>query len=164
MELQRLVNAINYRGVVTGLTHDFYRYPARFSPTFAQAAIEAFTDPGETILDPFAGGVTSLVEALALGRNAVGLDISPLAVFLAGVKTCLLSKRDVDAILNWAINAAPELSPQKSVQRHWEWMEAGYQQNLPWRFRKVAEQALNRAGHLPERLQPVARCIILKTV
>jgi hypothetical protein len=164
MELQRVVDAINYRGVVTGLTHDFYRYPARFSPMFARAVIEAFTEPGDTILDPFAGGATSLVEALALGRNAVGLDISRLAVFLARVKTSLLSKRDVDAVLNWAINVAPELSPQRPVRRHWEWMEAGYQQNLPWRFRKVAEQALNSAGHLPERLEPVARCIVLKTL
>jgi hypothetical protein len=30
---------------VSGLTHDFYKYPARFSPAFVRAAIEAFTDP-----------------------------------------------------------------------------------------------------------------------
>jgi hypothetical protein len=164
MELQRLVDAINYRGVVTGLTHDFYRYPARFSPMFAQAAIEAFTEPGDTILDPFAGGSTSLVEALALGRNAVGVDISQLAVFLARVKTTLFSKRDIGAVLKWALNVAPELSPQRSVKRHWKWKEAGYQENLPWRFRKVAEQALNAAEELPERLQAVARCVVLKTL
>jgi hypothetical protein len=28
---------------VKGLTHGFYKYPARFSPTFVRAAIEAFT-------------------------------------------------------------------------------------------------------------------------
>ncbi len=163
MDLERLVDGINYRGIVSGLTHDFYRYPARFSPMFAQAAIEAFTEPGDTILDPFAGGSTSLVEALALGRNAIGVDISQLAVFLARVKTSLLSQRDIDAVLNWAIKVTPDLSPQKHVKRHLEWQEAGYQQNLPWRFRKVAEQALNRANKLPEHLKIVARCIVLKT-
>jgi hypothetical protein len=50
------------------------------------------------------------------------------------------------------------------VERHWEWKETGYQANLPWRFRKVAEQAINAASDLPEQLQPVARCIVLKTV
>ncbi len=164
MNFEQLVDGINYRGIVSGLTHDLYRYPARFSPMFAQAAIEAFTEPGDTILDPFTGGSTSLVEALALGRNAIGVDISQLAVFLARVKTSLLSERDIDAILNWAIRVTPDLSPQKPVKRHLEWQEAGYQQNLPWRFRKVTEQALNRANRLPEHLKIVARCIVLKTV
>jgi len=87
MNLDQLVAGIHHRGTVSGFTHDFYRYPARFLPVFARAAIEAFTKPGDTILDPFVGGSTSLVEALVLGRNAVGVDISQLAVFLAKAKT-----------------------------------------------------------------------------
>jgi hypothetical protein len=164
MQLERLIEAINFTGVVSGLTHDFYRYPARFSPLVARAAIECFTNPGDTILDPFSGGGTSLVEALALGRHAVGMDISRLAGFLARVKTLLLSQDDLDTIRDWAIGVTPGLSPRKPVERHWEWKEAGYQENLPWRFRKVAEQAINGADHLPERLQTVVRCVVLKTV
>ena len=34
-----------------GLTHGFYKYPARFSPVFASAAIRAFTEPGDLVLD-----------------------------------------------------------------------------------------------------------------
>ena len=37
---------------IRGLTHCFYRYPARFSPTFAGAAIEAFSRPGQVVFDP----------------------------------------------------------------------------------------------------------------
>jgi DNA methylase len=55
---------------VTGLTHNFYRYPARFSPAFVRAAIEAFTEPGDYVLDPYMGGGTSLVEAVAVGLHA----------------------------------------------------------------------------------------------
>jgi len=164
MQLERLLEAINFTGVVSGLTHDFYRYPARFSPLVARAAIECFTKPGDTILDPFSGGATSLVESLALGRDAVGVDISRLAIFLAKVKTLLLQQDDLEAIVDWAIDVTPDLSPRKPVEQHWDWKEAGYQENLPWRFRKVAEQAINGADRLPERLQPVARCIVLKTV
>ncbi len=164
MDFHSLIEAINYRGIVSGLTHDFYRYPARFSPLFARAAIELFTKPGDAVLDPFAGGCTSVVESLATGRHAVGADISPLAVFLGKVKTLLVGQTDLDLILDWAIDIVPDLSPSKPVERHWDWMEAGYQENLPWRFRKVAEQAINAAESLPARLRPIARCIVLKTV
>jgi|GEM_PF-3773302 len=62
-KLSGLVDAIQDQAPVSGLTHDFYRYPARFSPLFVRAAIQAFTRPGHVILDPFMGGGTTLVEA-----------------------------------------------------------------------------------------------------
>ena len=92
---------------VAGLTHNFYRYPARFSPQFARAAIEAFSKPGDVILDPFMGGATTLVEARALGRHAVGSDINSLSVFLSRVKTTPLSERDLGRIADW-VRGLPE--------------------------------------------------------
>jgi DNA methylase len=47
---------------VKGLTHGFYKYPARFSPAFVRAAIETFTQPGDIVLDNHVGGGTTLVE------------------------------------------------------------------------------------------------------
>ncbi len=165
MNLQPLLDAINDRNIVSGLTHDIYRYPARFSPLFARAAIELFTKPGDTILDPFMGGSTSLVEALALGRHAVGADINELSVFLARVKTLMLPDADINSLRDWAELTVPDLSPRKPVVRHTAWREMGYQDNLPWRFRKVAEQALNNATMLLDGdVLLAARCIVLKTV
>ena len=83
---------------VAGLTHNFYRYPARFSPAFVRAAINAFTQTGDFVLDPYVGGGTSLVEAMALGRHAVGVDISELAEFVAKVKTLVLSEGELDRL------------------------------------------------------------------
>lgn len=54
---------------VKGLTHGFYKYPARFSPQFVRAAIDTFTKRRDLVLDPHVGGGTTLVEALASGRN-----------------------------------------------------------------------------------------------
>src|SRR2546421_5807204 len=125
MDFHSLIEAINYRGIVSGLTHDFYRYPARFSPLFARTAIELFTEPGDTVLDPFAGGFTSVVESLATGRHAVGADISRLAVFLGKVKTMLVGEKDADLVIDWAIDLVPDLSPRNPVERHWIWKEAG---------------------------------------
>src|SRR6266853_498166 len=112
MNVQTLLDAINDRNIVSGLTHDLYRYPARFSPLFARAAIELFTKRGDTVLDPFAGSCTSLVESLIAGRHAVGADISPLAVFLGGVKTMLCEQKDRDLIVDWAMEVVPDLSPR----------------------------------------------------
>ncbi len=165
MNLQPLLDAINDRNVVSGLTHGVYRYPARFSPLFARAAIELFTKPGDTILDPFMGGSTSLVEALALGRNAVGVDINQLSVFLAGVKTLRLCEGDLERLADWVKLTAPGLSPLKPVTRHTAWQDMGYQDNMPWRFRKIAEQALNVASMLLEGdVLLAARCVVLKTL
>ena len=85
-----LIEAARDPRPVNGLTHNFYRYPARFSPVFARAVIETFTKHGDVILDPHVGGGTTLVEALATGRHAIGIDISALAEFVATVKTMVL--------------------------------------------------------------------------
>ncbi len=96
-----LASAISNRDRVTGAPHDFYRYPARFSPVFAREAIEAFTKPGETVLDPFCGGGTTLVEAISLGRRAAGMDVSSLAAFLTRTKTTPISVHDKREIAAW---------------------------------------------------------------
>lgn len=77
------------------LTHNVFRYPAKFHPPVARALVESFSRPGDTLLDPFCGSGTTLVEALAAGRNAIGTDVDPLAVFVAGAK---IKHYDLDAI------------------------------------------------------------------
>jgi hypothetical protein len=100
-----------------------------------------------------------------MGRHSVGTDINQLSVFLASAKTLLLSDDDLKTLRAWADITVPELSPLKSVVRHTHYQELGYQTNMPWRFRKVAEQALNNAMiRLDDDLLIAARCIILKTV
>lgn len=42
-----------------------------------EALVRDFTDPGETILDPFAGSGTTGVAAIRLGRNFIGWERDP---------------------------------------------------------------------------------------
>jgi len=161
--IARFLAAVHDRRPVSGLTHNFYRYPARFSPLFARAAIEAFSQPGDVILDPFMGGGTTLVEASALGRHSIGCDISSLAVFLTRVKTTALSENDLRRVEAWGHTLPEHLNLHRPPVRAVEWQQAGYQRHLPWPIRKTIELAIARLHELPRRRQQrFARCILLK--
>ena len=89
---------------VEGYTHDFYKYPARFSPSFVRFILDSLTEPGDCVLDPFMGGGTTIVEAVVSGRHAVGSDVNELARFITGVKTTPLSLQDIAEIWGWVRN------------------------------------------------------------
>ncbi|MBE0580153.1 DNA methyltransferase [Devosia sp.] len=153
---------------VSGLSHNFYRYPARFSPAFVRAAIETFTSPGDTILDPYVGGGTSLVEAMALGRHGVGIDISQLAEFVATVKTTVLDEAEIAALEKWAGSVGDAVCQNKPTIHFADYEERGYYRHLDdpsrWRLRRAIEQALGTAISLSSpRLEAFARCVILRT-
>jgi len=95
---------------VAGYTHRHYKYPARFSPMFVNAAIEQFSQPGDLVLDPYMGGGTSIVEALAKGRHVVGCDINSLAYFVTAAKVQKLSPRETKALNQWATGVVPRIS------------------------------------------------------
>ena len=67
--------------------HGIHPYPARMIPQIANRLIRERSGIGDTVLDPFCGSGSVLVEALLLWRNAIGSDISPLAYLIAKVKT-----------------------------------------------------------------------------
>ncbi|NMC20337.1 MAG: site-specific DNA-methyltransferase [Thermogutta sp.] len=159
----RFLVAVRSTQPVRGLTHNYYRYPARFSPLFARAAIEAFSQPGDVVLDPFMGGATTLVEARALGRHAIGSDINSLSVFLSKVKTTPLSEKDLERVKDWVRSLPEHLNLRRPALRAAWWQAAGYQRNLPWPIRKTIEMALARLHELPhQRQQRFARCLLLK--
>lgn len=51
-------------------------HPAPFPEELASRAIRLSTWPGETVLDPFVGSGSTLVAAKALGRRAIGIELS----------------------------------------------------------------------------------------
>lgn len=72
---------------VSYATHGIHRYPAKFIPQVPRLCINRYSDPGETVLDPFMGSGTTLLEAYMSGRHSYGIDIHPLARLIAKVKT-----------------------------------------------------------------------------
>lgn len=76
------------------LTHGLHPYPAKFIPQIPNALIQELSSVGDTVLDIFCGSGTTLVEALLLKRNAVGIDANPLACLISRAKTLRLTEQD----------------------------------------------------------------------
>lgn len=78
----------DYRGEKTkSYTHGIHTYPAMFIPQVARRLLETYSKKGDTVCDIFCGSGTTLVESKLLGRTAYGIDLNPLAIFLAKAKT-----------------------------------------------------------------------------
>lgn len=164
----RLVSAACDMSPINGLTHNFYRYPARFSPKLVRAVIDTFTEPGDLVLDPFVGGGTTLVEALASGRNAIGADISSLATFVAEVKTTLYTEEELARLARWAKRIEATFSIWTPVKRDQSYEDAGYTKHLDgfntWRLKRCIQFVLDSAKRLRDpRLEAFARCVTLRT-
>lgn len=71
------------KSAVWGGANDKRRHPKeiRYHPTqkplwLMADIVSQYTDPGETILDPFAGSGSTLLAARALGRKSIGIEAS----------------------------------------------------------------------------------------
>ena len=78
----------DYRGEKTkSYTHGIHTYPAMFIPQVGRRLLETYSKEGDTVCDIFCGSGSALVESRLIGRNAYGIDLNPLAIFLAKAKT-----------------------------------------------------------------------------
>lgn len=77
------------------LTHNIHRYSGKFIPQIAAAAIELLSSPGDCVLDSYMGSGTTLLEAQLKNRNAIGVDINPLAVLISKVKNTSVKANDI---------------------------------------------------------------------
>jgi len=87
------------------LTHGLHPYPAKFIPQIPNALIQELSSVGETVADIFCGSGTTLVEALTLKRNAIGVDANPLACLISAAKTTRIQETDLETLKAYAEKA-----------------------------------------------------------
>ena len=60
-------------------THDA-KWRGNWSPYIPRNVLLRYSKEGDWVLDQFAGGGTTLVEAKLLNRNIIGIDVNPVAI------------------------------------------------------------------------------------
>jgi site-specific DNA-methyltransferase (cytosine-N4-specific) len=85
-------------------THGYHPYSAKYIPQIPNRLISTFSKKNDLILDNFVGSGTTLVESKILGRNAIGVDINPLACLISKVKTTVIKKPAMEEISHFLVS------------------------------------------------------------
>ena len=98
-KLQRRIDySWDFNGAKTKpYSHGFHTYPAMFIPQVARRLLLTYSKKGDTICDIFCGSGTALIESKLLNRNSYGIDLNPLAIFLAKVKTTPINPKTLSS-------------------------------------------------------------------
>jgi hypothetical protein len=67
--------------------HRLHPYLGKYVPQLVEALLARHLPRAKSVLDPFAGSGTTLVQSLEDGRNAVGIDVAAFNCLLMEVKT-----------------------------------------------------------------------------
>lgn len=67
--------------------HRWVPWIAGFSGDFVREALQRYLSSNGTVLDPFCGVGTTLVEALLQGHNSIGFEVNPYAALASRIKT-----------------------------------------------------------------------------
>jgi len=99
------------------LTHSLHPYPAKFPPQLPKKILEDYAIKGQTVLDPFCGSGTTLIEARIFGANAIGVDVNGLSVLLSEVKATPLTEQQFSIVQAFILKIEKEISKWKSENR-----------------------------------------------
>ena len=105
-----LETALRYSEREDRYTHGFHSYPAALHPDAARDLLAL----GEgKVLDPFCGGGTVLVEAMAAGREALGCDLGAIPCLVARARTTRTDEA-ARTVMRTAARAAAEVALKAS--------------------------------------------------
>ena len=82
--------------------HRLHPYLGKFIPQLVEIFLRKYFSAGQTVLDPFAGSCTTLVQANELGINSIGYDVSAFNILLGRAKT---AKYDLDKVRKEILDA-----------------------------------------------------------
>lgn len=96
-------------------THGFHSYPARMHPSIASVLLDRLARPasskggdGSRVVDPFCGSGTVLVEARLRGLPSWGVDLNPVALRVAEVKTQVRTREELQRFAHAAAHVVEQ--------------------------------------------------------
>jgi hypothetical protein len=78
--------------------HGIHEYKGKFNPQVVRGLCNVIDPEADTLIDPFCGSGTALVEGLRLGMNVIGIDSSPIAALIAEAKLAGTSASSPDEL------------------------------------------------------------------
>lgn len=100
--------------------HDLHEYRGKFFPQLVRSLINISGVPkGSLVLDPMCGSGTTPCEAVAAGMSAIGADLNPLSVLIAGVKASIPAVDPADFLKRHADRLARFEFPAADPARVW---------------------------------------------
>jgi len=90
-------------------------YSASFGEQLVRREIAAHSAEGDTILDPFMGSATTLIEARLAGRKAIGVDVDPVANLIGTVLTSPYDRACLFELEEWVAQKAMALENPPTV-------------------------------------------------
>ena len=87
-----LLKEVSFSGAMKQPRHRWFYYKPGFSPKLIDFILGKYTPPVKTLVDPFCGVGTSIIEsAFNYGYKSYGFDISPLAIEISKAKITMPS-------------------------------------------------------------------------
>jgi DNA modification methylase len=109
--------------------HRLHPYLGKFIPQLVEIFLRKYFKPKQTVLDPFCGSGTTLVQANELAINSVGYDISAFNVLLSRAKT---RKYDVRRTRSEVLDALDKLRRlTQATTQLGLWEERAAELNIP---------------------------------
>ncbi len=126
-------------------THGIHEYRGKFFPQLVRSLLNiSGASQDSTVLDPMCGSGTTLVEAILLGCQAIGIDLNPLSVLMSRAKCDALSIHPERLLAEYEALRADllELSSSSSRRNGLPWFEQLPSQDQDYLSRWFAPEAL----------------------
>lgn len=138
-------------------------YPTQKPEALLDRIINASSNEGDTVLDPFCGCGTAIASAQRLKRRWIGIDITHLAIAL--IRHRLTGHEDVYGSLNYKVIGEPVSLPDaealaESDQYQFQWWALGLVGARPTEQKKGADRGIDGRLYFHDEPQGPTKQII----
>jgi DNA modification methylase len=97
--------------------HGIHPYKGKFIPQLAEYFLKNYFKENDSVIDPFMGSATTLVQSAEMGINSIGIDVSSFNCLMTEVKLqkydVVMLKKTLMEILNKTIEFSKNLENKK---------------------------------------------------